>query len=284
MDRKNYEAAKTQTEHLVTVLQGGGNLAAEGEAESVTNLLAAGLQSLLNLTKVQNAELAKCALTQDEDHNPQLATMLTGAESVVKEISHSLYQSQCKADGSDVLARRTLVPFYDYESDTNNKYSCKESEARHILPFDARNENAMHDFQLEELLANISNLGMQLKLSQNGLKSLLFSKITGNANLILRGQLELLGLQQENVKFSQVQKILEAAFMGNSDPKSASRALLKLAPLGQGNKSDLTLQSTIVRWCRLALADVESQVERKCLFESRCSETFLRCLTQEDGR
>ena len=282
MEGKDYAAAKLQTDHLVAVLQEGGNLSAKGEADSVTNLLAAGLQSLLTVTKAQSAELAKCALQQDQQHDPAVAGMLVGAEQVVKEISHTLYQSQCKKDGGDVLARRTLVQIYDYTDAGNNRDSCKESESRHVLPFDARNENEIHDFKLEELLAQISTLGMQLKLNEAGMRALLLSKITGNANLILRGQLTLLNLKQESVKFIQLQRILEGAFMQNSDPKSASTALLKLAPLGRGNRAYLTLQSTIVRWCKLALADVESAVERQCLFDARCSETFLRCLTVND--
>lgn len=282
MDRKDYDAAKVQTDRLVEVLQEGGNLSTKGEADSLTNLLAAGLQSILSLAKVQHTELGKCNLAAGQDPNPQLPALLEGAEKVVKEISHSLYQAQIRHDGGDVLARRTLVSMYNYTAAEYTKDSCKESEARHIQAFSARDEQADHDFEVEELLVSVSNLGMQLKLNEDGLRSLLFSKITGNANLICRGQLTLLGLKQETVKFAQMQKIIESAFMSNSDPKSASRALLRLVPLGHGNRGYLTLQSTIVRWCRLALADIESEIEQKCLFEARCSETFLRCLTLPD--
>ena len=259
----------------------GKSLEEVGASESINNLLAAGLQQVLNLASAQRTELDKCQLSAGEERNEALGTAFTNTQRAVKQVNLALYQQQARQDGNDILARSLLVDFYDYKNEQYTKAAVKDSDVKSLKIFTGgKGHNT--DWEMEELLSSLASAGQTLGLNDKGLVAVLLSKLSGSALQIMRGQMILLGKSQETVCFEDLQRIAESSFMSQSDPKSAHRALQTLQPLSPTSTGFLELEATIIRWTRLALKDISNETERRCLFASRSEEAFMRCISRGD--
>ena len=57
---------------------------------------------------------------------------------------------------------------------------------------------------MEQLLLQLNQVGLQLKLNEQGLKSVLFKRLGGKALQVIQSTMELMNLQMDTISFTQL--------------------------------------------------------------------------------
>ena len=62
---------------------------------------------------------------------------------------------------------------------------------------------------MEQLLVHVNQVGLQLKLNEAGLISILFKRLGGKALNVIQSQMQLLGLSMDRIMFKQLVSLCE---------------------------------------------------------------------------
>ena len=277
---KNYEESQRQVEKLAQILEAGNSLQAQSELSSLPNLVRTGLHSVLELVKTQNEQIAIHCVNQDRHLDESLEQKIRSTEKAVKEIGFECHQQNLRDKGMNLLNKQLISEFYDFENELNNQDTAKETEIRSIPSFNGEQSNT--DVLMEQMFVQINQVGLQMKLSERGLKSVLFKKLSGTALQVIQAQMVLLNLNMTDISFTHLVSLCENAYMKNSSVRAAKLALHNLPRLSASSKKFMERQAEIVRLAQLSVKDITDDNEKKILFISTCMQYFFASLQPTD--
>ena len=275
-----YDRSQREVARLATILKNGQSLPDNAESQSLTTLVQTGFHTILNLVKEQNDEIRGKCLNADAVFSRQFDDNLTQSENAIKEVVLACHTQSLADAGNDVLDKPLISSFYNYADGQYDQAVVKESDIRSIPLF--LGDKTPSDVLMEQLLLQLNQVGLQLKLNEQGLKSVLFKRLGGKALQVIQSTMELMNLAMDTISFTQLVSLCESSYMKNSNPRAAKLALHQMTKLPVGSRSFMELEASVVRLARLSCRDILDQHEREILFKTRSLEQFLSCLQSTD--
>lgn len=219
-------------------------------------------------------------MNADAAFSRQFDDNLTQSENAIKEVVLACHTQSLADAGNDVLDKPLISSFYNYADGQYDQSVVKESDIRSIPLF--LGDKTPSDVLMEQLLLQLNQVGLQLKLNEQGLKSVLFKRLGGKALQVIQSTMELMALAMDTITFTQLVSLCESSYMKNSTPRAAKLALHQMTKLPVGSRSFMELEASVVRLARLSCRDVLDNHEREILFKTRSLEQFLSCLQSTD--
>ena len=275
-----YDRSKQEVAKLAAILRNGESLPEHAESQSLSTLVRTGFHTMLNIVKKQKEEITAHCVNQGTRISQAFEDDLDQTENAINEIVLACHQQSLADQGIDILDRPLISSFYDFEDPVYTERVVQESAIRGIPMF--LGDKDPSDIYMEQLLVHINQVGLQLKLNEAGLISVLFKRLGGKALNVIQSQMQLLGLSMDRIMFKQLVSLCENSYMKNSTPRAAKLALHHMKKLTPTSRNYMELEASIVRLARLSCRDVLDDKEREILFKSRSLEQFLACLQPHD--
>ena len=275
-----YDKSQQEVVKLAAILKQGESLPDHAESQSLATLVRTGFHTVIDIMKKQQEEFSTNCINPNREISQDFKDELEASEIALNEIVLACHNQSLQDQGVDVLDKALISSFYDYTDDDYTERVVKESDIRSIPIF--YGDKPSPDIYMEQLLLQINQAGLQLKLNEAGLISVLFKRLGGKALQVIQSQMQLLNLSMDTIKFTQLVSLCENCYMKKSTPKSAKLALHQMPKLPSNNKNFMELEASIVRLARLSCRDVIDEKERDILFKSRSLEQFLACLQPGD--
>ena len=275
-----YQKSQQEVVKLAAILKNGESLPDHAESQSLATLVRTGFHTMLDLVKKQQAEISAHCVNQDARIGADFQTNLDQTEAAINEIVLACHNQSLADKGADVLDRPLISTFYAFNDPDYTEQVVRESDIRSIPMF--LGDKTPSDVHMEQLLLHVNQVGLQLKLNEAGLISVLFKRLGAKALQVIQSQMQLLGLSMDSIKFTQLVSLCENSYMKRSTPKAAKLALHQMGKLPPSSKNFMDLEASIVRLSRLSCRDVQDDKERDILFKSRSLEQFLACLQPGD--
>ena len=275
-----YQKSQQEVVKLAAILKNGESLPDHAESQSLATLVRTGFHAMLDLVKKQHVEIATNCLNDDAQIGQDFQDNLDQTEAAINEIVLACHNQSLADQGIDILDRPLISSFYEFDGPEYTQTVVRENDIRSIPIF--LGDKTPSDVHMEQLLLHVNQVGLQLKLNEAGLISVLFKRMGGKALQVIQSQMQLLGISMDTIKFNQLVSLCEHAYMKNSTPKASKLALHQMGKLPPGSKNFMELEASIVRLTRLSCRDVQDDKEREILFRSRSLEQFLACLQPTD--
>ena len=270
------EKSQRDAERISAILSEGKDLPSEMEQSSVTNLMRSSLNSMMSLVQKQNTQLKEKCLNTGKQLDTEYEDQLETTTKLIRQVELACYKQNLRDTGRQVdLQKPLLTEIYDFTSADYNESKIKVTDAKAVHEFDG--EKTPTDLKAEEFLSQVVAVGRQSKLNEQGLRSLLISKLTGGAKQIINAQIQLHKLVIDVLPFKDLVGMFEHTFCPMSHPRQANLQLQKLPKLAPGDTSFLKLMSTVTRLAKISTLEVE-EAHRDILFQTRALDSFLNCL------
>ena len=270
------EKSQRDAERISAILSEGKDLPSESEQSSVTNLMRSSLNSMMSLVQKQDTQLREKCLNTGKELDTEYEDQLESTTKLIRQVELACYKQNLRDTGRQVdLQKPLLTEIYDFTSNDYNESKIKVTDAKAVHEFDG--EKTPTDLKAEEFLSQVVTVGRQSKLNEQGLRSLLMSKLTGGAKQIINAQIQLHKLVIDVLPFRDLVGMFEHTFCPMSHPRQANLQLQKLPKLAPGDTSFLKLMSTVTRLAKISTLEVEES-HRDILFQTRALDSFLNCL------
>ena len=178
---------------------------------------------MLTILKKQKEEITAHCVNQGTHISQDFENDLDQTENAINEIVLACHQQSLADQGIDILDRPLISSFYDFEDAVYTERVVQESAIRGIPMF--LGDKDPSDIYMEQLLVHVNQVGLQLKLNEQGLISILFKRLGGKALNVIQSQMQLLGLTMDRIGFKQLVSLCENSYMKNSTPRAAKLAL-----------------------------------------------------------
>lgn len=177
-----------------------------------------------------------------------------------------------------VLIKKTdlITELYDFTACINDVV--KESELKVIRGFDGIDKK---DSVLEDFLESVVSLGKAQKLTESGIKTVIWKKLEGSARSTTKGMLFLRNTSIEDIPLRDFLFLLEQEYMPHSDKRSALLALERIPKL-RASTGYQQLSGEIIRFAKLSVRDLEEEAEKELILQTRASQTFLNTILSAD--
>ena len=173
-----YDKSQQEVVKLAAILKQGESLPDHAESQSLATLVRTGFHTVIDIMKKQQEEFSTNCINPNREISQDFKDELEASEIALNEIVLACHNQSLQDQGVDVLDKALISSFYDYTDDDYTERVVKESDIRSIPIF--YGDKPSPDIYMEQLLLQINQAGLQLKLNEAGLISVLFKRLGGS--------------------------------------------------------------------------------------------------------